>query len=345
MSVLSLLAHLILFWQPATSGKHGTNHRGTKRSDAFFILIVSTLGANLLAVFLSAQLMKIDPWMPVLLALGLIAFGGLLVLLLPETLHRKPVPDTSSDDEPEARHASMTAMLKARATALIADLRQSATVLHSYPVAALLLTFLIPGVINRVLEFLPQYLSKSLGWSIADAGMLLSGQVVLNMALYIVIIPSLSRLLTSPRMPFRLAAPVKDLVLARASGVALAVGTLLLALPSASSAIAGLVIFSIGLGFSTLCRVVITALVEASQTAKLYALMSVLTAFGELSSGPVIAWLFRVGLGMGDGMAGLPYLAVAGLCAVSAGCVFTVPSSSLVVHVEEEEREEDPADP
>lgn len=290
------------------------------------MVIVASLGANLLATFLSAQLMRIDPWIPALLGIAILVLGGLLILFLPETLHTKP---PSATDEAPTQHTSLAAAVRARASRLAADLRQSASLLHSYPIVALLLTFLTTGVHARALDFAPQYLSKSLGWTLSDAGMLLSGQVVLNIALYVFIIPSLSRLLTSPQLPFRLDAPVKDLVLARASGAAIAVGAFLLAMPSATSAVAGLVLFTLGLGFGTLCRVVVTALVDASQTARLYTLISVLSSFGELAAGPAIAWLFKVGMGMGDGMAGLPWLGVAAFCAMAAVCVFTVRRSSL----------------
>lgn len=272
--------------------------------------------------------MRIDPWIPLLLGAAILVPGGLSILFLPETLHTRPKPAADSQQAPE--DASFAAAIKARASSLLSDLRQSASLLKSAPVLALLPTFLTSGIHSRALEFSAQYISKSLGWTLADAGVLLSGQVVLNIALYVFIIPSLSRLLTSPRMPFRLAAPIKDLVLARASGVAVAVGALLLGLPSAPAAVAGLMIFTLGLGAATLCRVVVSALVESSQTARMYTLISVLAGLGELGSGPVIAWLFKVGMRMGDDMAGLPYFGVAAACGVAAVGVFFVRSSALV---------------
>lgn len=298
------------------------------RSDAFFMIIVSLLGANLLATFLSAQLMRIDPWIPFILGFGILVLGGLSILFLPETLHSKPKAATDEAEMPE--QPSFAAAIKARLASLLSDVRQSASLFKSYPVVALLLTFPTSGVHSRALEFSAQYVSKSLGWTLSDAGMLLSGQVVLNIALYVLIIPSLSHLLTSPRMPFRLDPPVKDLVLARASGVAIAVGALLLGLPSAPAAIAGLMIFTLGLGFAAFCRVVLTALVDASQTARVYTLISVLSGLGELAAGPAIAWLFKVGMRMGDDMAGLPYFGVAAFCGAAAVCAFAVSSSALV---------------
>lgn len=304
------------------------------------MLIVSLLGANLSAVFLSANLMRIDPWIPMLLGLGILICGGLMIFFIPETFQFKPASDTSSDGESTEGTPFLTAF-KSRFSNLRTDLRETATLLHSYPVAALLLTFVTTGYHSRSLEFAPQYLSKNLGWTFSDAGMLLSSQVVLNIALYMFIIPAVSRLLMSPRAPFRLPPAIKDLFLARASGVALAVGALLFALPSTVAAVVGLMIFTLGLGFSTLCRVVVTALVDKDRTARLYTLISVVSGFGELSAGPAIAWLFSVGLGLGDGLAGLPYLGVAGLCGVAAICVFAVRQSAFVKDGEEEETSEE----
>lgn len=305
------------------------------------MLIVSLLGANLSAVFLSAQLMRIDPWIPNLLGLGILICGGLMIFFIPETFQFKPAPDGSPDDTENPEGTPLPTALKSRFSNLRTDLRETATLLHSYPVAALLVTFVTSGYHSRSLEFAPQYLSKNLGWSFPDAGMLLSSQVVLNIALYVFIIPSISRLLTSPRAPFRLSPEVKDLFLARASGAALTVGALLFALPSTVAAVLGLTVFTLGLGFSTLCRVVVTALVDKERTARLYTLISVVSGFGELSAGPAIAWLFSVGMGLGDGLAGLPYIGVAGLCGVAAVCVFTVRRSALGKSGEEQEAGEE----
>lgn len=288
--------------------------------------------------------MKIDPWIPAFLAIAMFATGGLMILFIPETLHTKPPTDTdTSDSEPDTPEGttSFTSSIRSRISHMLSDLRQSASLIHSYPVVALLATFLTAGSHGRSLEFAPQYLSKTLGWSLSEAGMLLSVHVALNIALYVFILPSLSRLLTLPDMPFRFKPIIKDLFLARASGVAISLGALLLALPSVFTAVTGLMVFTLGMGFSTLCRVVITPLVDSSQTARLYTLISVLMGCGELVSGPAMAWLFKVGMGMGDGMAGLPFLAVAGACTISVVLTFTVRGSTLIKAGEEEEEEEE----
>ncbi|SPO05441.1 uncharacterized protein DNG_08128 [Cephalotrichum gorgonifer] len=312
-----------------------------KLSDAFFMLIVSALVGNLLATFTSSWLMQIDPWIPCFLSLGILTFSGLLLLFFPETLRSKPAADVSDVEQESPASASFAASIRSRLSHLLADIRQSTALIHSYPVMALLLTFLTTGSHARSLQFAPQYLSKNLGWSLSDAGMALTAQVAANIALYVFVIPSLSRLLTSPQLPFRLSPTMKDLYLARASGTLLAIGALLLAFPSAIAAVGGLMIFTLGLGFGTLCRVLVTALVDSNQTARLYTIISILNGAGELSSGPAIAWLFKVGMKMGDGMCGLPFIAVAGVCAIAAVLVFTVQGSALTKDDSANEAEEE----
>ena len=292
--------------------------------------IVASLIAELLSIAVASRLMRTSPWIPCVMGLGLFIAGGICVTFLPETLKQATGPESAiskSDGD-----ISITSFLKSRLSQSTRELAESAAVLHCYPVVALLITFLLTGFVARALSFGAQYLSKSLGWSLADAGMLMSLQVVMNIVLYVAILPGCSRLLQSPSMPFKLEPVTRDFFLARMSFVFLFIGSFLLAWPSSKTVVLGLVVFTCGLGFSTLCRVVITSMIEPRQTGRLYTLISVLDSGSRLAAGPVLAWLFKTGLDLGDAWVGLPYLGVAFLCFLAMGLAFSVQHNDLLTH-------------
>ncbi|PKS05629.1 hypothetical protein jhhlp_008148 [Lomentospora prolificans] len=301
-------------------------------ANGLFIAIVSSLSAELVAVAVASRLMRISPWIPYALGLVLIIIGGILIAFLPETLRPSARLEAENEEGPKSEETSIIAILKSRTAKAVRELADSAAILSSYSIVALLLTHLLTGFSVRALAFATQYLSKSLDWSLSDAGSLMSLQVFMNIALYVVILPSASKLLTSPAMPFKLDPVLKDFWLTRLSLISIFIGSLLIAVPTAASIIIGLVVFTLGLGFSALCRVVLTSMVEPQQTGRLYTLIGVLDSVSKLAAGPVLAWLFKTGMNMGDSWVGLPYLGVALLGAVATILAFSVKSSALSTH-------------
>lgn len=181
--------------------------------------------------------------------------------------------------------------------------------LKSRSVALILLTFMLltPIGLGIATTFL-QYYSTRFHRKLEDAGYMMAikgGFTILVMA---VILPGLSRLLSSPTSPIRLSPFRKDLILAQASAVFLFVGFLALAGPDVGFVISGLIILTFGSGIGPLCRSLLTDFAQVGQTSQLFALISIIETVGTLAGGPALAWTFSTGMKLGGFWAGLPFI-------------------------------------
>jgi hypothetical protein len=94
--------------------------------------------------------------------------------------------------------------------------------------------------------------------------------------------------------------------------------------------LSGLVISTLGSGFSPTMRSLTTSLVESrhpnatSDIGRLYALISVAEGIGSLVAGPGMALAFRVGMSWGQVWLGLPFGFAALLFALVSIIVFSV---------------------
>jgi MFS-type transporter involved in bile tolerance (Atg22 family) len=107
----------------------------------------------------------------------------------------------------------------------------------------------------------------------------------------------------------------RDLYLARASILFYVLGCLLVSVPNIGIVIVGLITFSFGAGFESLCRSLITSLVDQDHTGRLYAVISVVDTLGAFMAPLLMAGLFNLGLRDG-GWLGLPFFGAA--CVMSA---------------------------
>ncbi|KAI1779475.1 hypothetical protein F4818DRAFT_141652 [Hypoxylon cercidicola] len=208
-------------------------------------------------------------------------------------------------------------------------LKGSAGFLRSRIVTALLSTFVVHGPTTRASSFVVQYTSTRFGWSLEGAGILLSLRAAINIVLLLILLPACSSLLLSRRMPFRLTSTTKDLLLARISVVLLISGALLPATSSKGSFVAGLVVFTLGTGFSAQCRALILALVDSEHAARLSSLITIFDAYSSLWAGPSLTQLFTEGNKLKEYWLGLLYIGVAFLCSLAAAAIFSVISNSV----------------
>lgn len=269
--------------------------------------------------------MRISPWIPLLSGLALVIVGCVCIAFVPETLRpikHGPATTDSLEGNVEVTNTTPVHSMKQLAHRMYHQLTDSMSIIRSYTVLALVATFVIEGFTNRAFGFTVQYLSKRFHWSLSQAGTLMTVASLISILLHLVILPGCSRLLVSARFGYSL--QVKDLALARTSAFFLVLGSIMLALPSTGAVVAGLVIFTLGSGFQSLCRALATMFVDAEHTARLFTLISVVQACSSLSAGPTVAWLFGQGLKLGGNWVGLPYFGVAALCCIGATAVFTL---------------------
>jgi PCFT/HCP family folate transporter-like MFS transporter 1/3 len=291
---------------------------------------------------IASKLMEIDPWIPLLLAMGFFILGAVMTCFLPETLHRKAdepagtTPDQMSINEESRRPAqpedsSFISSLKYELQVLYFRIYESTMVLHSWPIFLLLITFFIRPITEQTIDFAPQYISKRFGWTLARAGYLLSVRALVNIFLVLVFLPLLSNMLISSQFSFQFTPQEKDLFLARTSTLFLVSGSFLTAGPTIGIAVLGFITYTLGVGFPSLTRSLLSTLVDSHHVARVYGAAGVAETIGSLTAGPGIPILWKLGLKWKGAWLGLPYLGatlVCGICALAVWC-FRVPKDRV----------------
>jgi hypothetical protein len=326
--------------------------------------MVGYMAAEFLAPSIASAMMLSSPWLPLCVGLGVILAGGALMAFVPETFRRKPDNDsgesTTINSEGSSKSPTVLSKLKSDLLANIDALRRTASI----PLVLLLLTFLLQLQGQPAIDLIQRYISKRFSWTIAQTGPLISLRALINLILFLAILPFLSHILTSPTksryipqaLRFNFSTQAKDLLLARLSLVLQIVGVSFVGLSAFRSpasgidsetvfpillAITGLIVFALGMGFSALCRSLITTLVDQQHVARLYAVIAVVETIGSLIMAPMLAGLYAWGLrlsghGKNQGYLGLPFLGLVVLNTVAGGGVMWVRISKKVDLASEE---------
>ncbi|KAJ9498436.1 hypothetical protein H2202_006123 [Exophiala xenobiotica] len=305
------------------------------RSTVFFYRFCTDLIADLAIPPLTSVLMSKNIWIPLLGAAVFQGCSTAMVLILPET-SPLPMPKEAVDDI-DPRSPSMGSTTSEPEDHPKSDkrwknkIRQTidsfSFVQRDTAVAALVLTFLISKVGRQSTNVLFQYASKRYGWTLSQAGLLLSLRAAVNIALFALILPAIA----SFGLPRVGSAPLRDLWLARGSIIFLLLGTFVLFLSATPALmIIGIILFTLGTGFAPTARSLVTSLVEfhnvetTSDIGRLYALISVMEGIGALVAALGMSWALRFGLRLGQAWLGLPFGFAAILFALVAVITFSI---------------------
>ncbi|SCV28780.1 uncharacterized protein FFB14_01998 [Fusarium fujikuroi] len=303
------------------------------RSTVFFYRFCTDLVADLIVPPIASMLMNKNTWIPLLLA---VAFQGLSVILalgLPETLpvvdSKRAGEDTNgiSSDYTISEQAEIPSKNGSAWGGWLTRNKDSFDfVIKDRALSALVFTFLISKVGRQAANMLFQYVSKRYGWTLAQAGFLISLRAGVNIALFTVILPLIATYALASW-----SATSRDLWIGKASIILLILGSFIIFLSETSvGMIIGLVICTLGSGFAPTMRSLATSLVESrhpnatSDIGRLYALISVAEGIGSLVAGPGMALAFRMGMSWGQAWLGLPFGFAAFLFALVSTIVFTV---------------------
>jgi MFS family permease len=139
---------------------------------------------------------------------------------------------------------------------------------------------------------------------------------LVNIILLLAIIPLLSKMLVDR---FGMSSTRRDLLLSQSSVLVLVAGSIFIAgSPTISMTILGLIIWTLGTGFTALTRSLITTLVDKQHVGRLYAAISIVETVGALLAGPMLNGLYTVGLKKGGGWIGLPFYGLAVICGIGS---------------------------
>ncbi|KAI7489989.1 hypothetical protein KC351_g938 [Hortaea werneckii] len=285
------------------------------RSRLFFVLQGSFVLMEIIGPPLGSILMANNVWTPLLLGLISTGLSTLVVVLVPETLPTKGQPVSSNSSGPNLLKSWNNPMQTARVwTSHCRKTLQS--VLCETKVVFLILAFLVADFGRQSLSLLLQYVSERYNWPIADASYLLSLRAGAQMVYYLFVLPAIdSWLLRKACWP----AKVKDLWLAKVSICLLTISFVAFAFAPRVSVIAlGLLLYTLGTGFNTFARSLVSVLVEPNMIGTLYTMISVMDTLGSLSAGPLVAEAFKWGMHLGGFWHGLPYMLSFTFCGLGA---------------------------
>jgi hypothetical protein len=261
-----------------------------------------------------------SPWISFIAGLCIVALGTVPAFFISETLHLRattapPTGDSSIESESHFDNYQLESetdfftVLKIHVAAGLKRINESIIVLNSLPVICLLVPFITGPFGRQSMDLSIRYISKRFSWKLSQTNLLYTLRALITLVLLGGIIPGISYILTE-RLHF--SSRDKDLAIARASVMVLVVGSLLIAFsPSIGLTLFGLVVATLGSGFISLVRSVITTLVDKEHIARLYAAIAVVETSTSLIASPALAGLYAVGLKWKGPWIGLPFLGVA----------------------------------
>ncbi|PQK10137.1 hypothetical protein BB8028_0002g04610 [Beauveria bassiana] len=301
------------------------------RSTVFFYRFCSDQLADLVVPPIAPMLMAKGTMHPLIVAVGLQLLALALALPLPETLSSTD-PKTSdgictASPVPGVPQSSDTCRPRQDLASWLPRIKESfAFVLRDTTVACLVYTFFISKLGRQANGVLFQYASKRYGWSIAQAGLLVSLRAGVNIILFTVILPAVTNFLLVSKP-----ATTRDFLVGAGSIFFLTLGYFVLFLSSTAAVmIIGVAITTLGAGFAPVMRSLVTSLVEsqqdnhASDIGRLYALISVVEGVGSLVAGPGMSWAFAVGINLGRAWLGVPFAVACSLFALVSVLVYSL---------------------
>lgn len=304
------------------------------------------MGADFVSSAVSSWMMTFDAWLPLVLGWAIVLIGILFAFSLPETMtvssSRRPdrapsvelsqlAPENSEHKETSRKNSQQqddlsgnedfnglqgeelpftphTTQKQPFLTMAYARSRSYLTpysfIFRNRQIMLLLTAFLVYRLSRGSSWFLVQYISARYNWTLAQANLLMSFKPALTIPLFLFVLPGISRVLLRSMKTNK-----KDLYLARASIIFLSVGTLGIGLSSSvAMLIPSLILQTSGSGFVFVTRSLVTTLVEKEETARLFTIIEVLQAIGNVIASLAITNVFQVGLAWGGSWIGLAWM-------------------------------------
>ncbi|KAK1987544.1 major facilitator superfamily transporter [Colletotrichum cereale] len=295
------------------------------RAKKFMEVHLSSMIGNLCAPAIAGWMMeRTGPWPVMVVALASFATLFFTIHLVPET---KPAAQVESDPIADEREADSLVVGTIQHT--FHRLRESLSLFKSPSLVVLVMATLGSyPVAQSTFQFMNIFASKRYDVSLSQTGYLSSLYGLGVFLVIVAILPGISKLLASPKVPKPLRFTndnERDLFLARISSVALLVGALSLATsPSIGAFIGGLAILALGAGWGGYVRSLCATYVDAAYRTRLYSIISLVEMVGMTYTQPMLAGLFTLGMRLKGPWIGLPYLGVAGFCLADLGLLFLV---------------------
>ncbi|KAI9037665.1 MFS transporter [Aspergillus affinis] len=281
-----------------------------RRAQAFFYLMSTQLASEVVAPLLGSALMKRSVYMPLLLSFPLQILSIAVAWGIPNSTRcPKEGNDGEEDDQAEHGQATQTESLGTRIESLARFIKDQMGVI------LIGVSFLSSMLAGESLDYLVQYASKKFEWTLAEANYLVSFRAIANLVLFLLILPSITRTLTSRH---HFSPKDVDLWTSRVSSIFGVLGAILLGLsPSTATVTISLVIFTLSAGFTPSIQSYGTSLVRVVDIAPFYSFLAVARIAGTLIGSPLTAAAFNLGLKLGGAGLGMHFYVSAGFFSIA----------------------------
>lgn len=268
--------------------------------------------------FIAYFTIRAGHWFSIWLGLAFITSIIPLAWLLPET----KVPSSSKTPQITIEGTGKNALLKQVRTICREAVGIARYQFLENAALGLSLFSLIFTTLGKSLPLvLDKYANRRFGLSWAEVGLLGSVRSFVALGTTAVVLPLVDVLL---RKKLNISLAAKDMWLVRGSILVMLLGSICISVSeSTATFVSSLAIFGLGSGYEFAMRGLL-AQVAGDSIATVYTTMSFMETIGELIAGPMLARLYRVGLGWGGNWIGLPFFAVAGLFTVAAIIVWCI---------------------
>ncbi|KAI5855417.1 major facilitator superfamily domain-containing protein [Tricharina praecox] len=288
---------------------------GAERSERFYYTYSAFLVTELVALPLASVLMQKSIMLPFVIAL--LSLGCCFPVLGMIKGRRAQGQLRTSGDEATAglletttgedNGVATTAGSKKPWTlrVLLQDLWKVVADIDASTALVLLGHFICPVRQELVFQILIPYTSKRFELPIANAGLLLSVVAFTNLAIFISVLPYITRRLRRTLSPSRI-----DTLTASYSSLLLALGSLMIGFAGTFPLlVVSTITFSAGFGIRLGLLSLLTALVDPAKIGRAYTLVTVVESFGEMTSAPMLQGLWSWGLLQGGVWRGTPWWA------------------------------------
>ncbi|KAK8075202.1 major facilitator superfamily transporter [Apiospora hydei] len=282
--------------------------------------VVAVLGNLVSPALCSLMMAKTGPWPCLWVSIALIVTGTVAFMFIPETSSHK------QHNFQEGEPSQLASGFKGHVTHIYDRLLESASILKSSSVIILLATCIVSvPVIVAILQFLVQFISKRYSMPISDTGYVQTAYGIAQVFQSLLVLPYISKALISESTPWPFKMKderTRDLWLARWSYGALVFGFLLMgAAPSLAFFVFGLFVLSLGSGFNSITRSLMSLYVDPEHRSRLFSLVGMAEVAGAMYGPPMLAGLFALGMRLRGAWIGLPYWGMACLCLLVIGAL------------------------
>lgn len=294
------------------------------RTTIFLYLTTCIVFAEMVGPIIASRLMDKGDWLPLMLALALEMVGVVVALFLPETLHLRDLPEPKDNEsfnielQPVNRDFSIRSQLR--------NFQDAALFLwNDWTLALVVLTFLVNRLGRQSISLLVRYASKRYIWEIKKAAYLLSFRAATNLVAVSVILPLVNYVLLKK---LHFPAHKADMLIACGSITITTASFFVMGVAAYPALlIIGLLIYNMGSGYNAAMRSISIHVVGGQSSPNIGKLMSTIAmaeSFGAMIGGPLLNELFQLGIGLGGGWLGLPFLGSAVAFAFMAFVTFTI---------------------